>query len=110
MIRSAFVLFVLSVTLGVAQDAAKPDPADASRRLRDQTDKVFAKWDSTVSPGCACRHPEIYVSRSRNRTISPTKASGVEVGRNPFGPGTVPSQNNNFSATCPILGSLALVT
>ena len=53
MIRSAFVLFVLSVTLGVAQDAAKPDPADASRRLRDQTDKVFAKWDSTVSPGCA---------------------------------------------------------
>jgi CubicO group peptidase (beta-lactamase class C family) len=53
MIRSAFVLFVLSVTSGVAQDAAKPDPADASRRLRDQTDKVFAKWDSTVSPGCA---------------------------------------------------------
>src|SRR5439155_644378 len=30
-----------------------PDPADASRSLRDQTDKVFAKWDSTVSPGCA---------------------------------------------------------
>jgi CubicO group peptidase (beta-lactamase class C family) len=32
--------------------AAKPDPAAASR-LSDQTDKVFAKWDSTVSPGCA---------------------------------------------------------
>src|SRR5271169_2707439 len=51
--RSAFVLFVLSVISGVAQDAAKPDPADASHRLRDQTDKAFAKWDSTVSPGCA---------------------------------------------------------
>ena len=53
MIRSAFVLFVLLVISGVAQEAAKPDPAAASRRLRDQTDKVFAKWDSTVSPGCA---------------------------------------------------------
>jgi len=52
-IRSAFVLFVLFVSSGVAQDAAKLDPADASLRLRDQTDKVFAKWDSTVSPGCA---------------------------------------------------------
>jgi len=52
-IRSAFVLFVLLVISGVAQEAAKPDPAAASRRLRDQTDKVFAKWDSTVSPGCA---------------------------------------------------------
>ena len=52
MIRSAFILFVLSVISGVAQDAAKTDPAAASR-LRDQTGKVFAKWDSTVSPGCA---------------------------------------------------------
>jgi CubicO group peptidase (beta-lactamase class C family) len=52
-IRSAFVLFALSVISGVAQDAAKPDPAAASSRLRDQTDKVFAKWDSTVSPGCS---------------------------------------------------------
>ena len=53
MIRSAFVLFMLSGISGVAQDAAKADPAAASRLLHDQTDKVFAKWDSTVSPGCA---------------------------------------------------------
>ncbi|PYT22945.1 MAG: hypothetical protein DMG57_33630 [Acidobacteria bacterium] len=33
--------------------AAEPDPGAGSRSLRDQTDKVFAKWDSTVSPGCA---------------------------------------------------------
>ena len=51
--RSAFVLFMLSGISGVAQDAAKADPAAASRLLHDQTDKVFAKWDSTVSPGCA---------------------------------------------------------
>jgi CubicO group peptidase (beta-lactamase class C family) len=52
-IRSAFVLCVLSVISSVAQDRAKPDPDAAARRLHDQTDKVFAKWDSTVSPGCA---------------------------------------------------------
>jgi CubicO group peptidase (beta-lactamase class C family) len=34
-------------------DFSKPDPGAASRLLREQTDKVFAKRDSTVSPGCA---------------------------------------------------------
>jgi len=53
-IRSAIVLFLLPLISAVAQDAApKPDPAAAARLLRDQTDKVFSKWDSTVSPGCA---------------------------------------------------------
>jgi CubicO group peptidase (beta-lactamase class C family) len=52
-IRSACVLCVLSVISAVAQETAKPDPAASARGLRDQTDKVFTKWDSTVSPGCA---------------------------------------------------------
>jgi CubicO group peptidase (beta-lactamase class C family) len=51
--RSAFVVCVLSVVAGFAQDAGRPDPAAASSHLRDPTDKVFAKWDSTVTPGCA---------------------------------------------------------
>jgi hypothetical protein len=26
---------------------------DATPTLAEQTDKIFAKWDSTVTPGCA---------------------------------------------------------
>lgn len=54
MIRYALVLFALPVISAVAQNTAAAEPqAAASRRLRDETDKVFAKWDSTMSPGCA---------------------------------------------------------
>jgi CubicO group peptidase (beta-lactamase class C family) len=52
-IRFAVVVSALAVFPAVAQEAPKSDPATASRRLHDQTDKVFAKWDSTVTPGCA---------------------------------------------------------
>ncbi len=45
MIRSIVLLSVLAVS-AAAQQAANTS-------LRDQTDKVFAKWDSTVTPGCA---------------------------------------------------------
>ncbi|HKW97887.1 MAG TPA: serine hydrolase domain-containing protein [Bryobacteraceae bacterium] len=51
MIRSLVALFALSVITAAAQETPKPD--QAANALRDQTDKVFAKWDSTVSPGCA---------------------------------------------------------
>src|SRR5690348_9117958 len=52
MIRSAVVLLLVAIVSAAAQEAAKPDQ-EASRRLPDEVDKVFAKWDSTVSPGCA---------------------------------------------------------
>ncbi len=42
-IRHALTIAVLASLPAAAQDA----------HLRDQTDKVFAKWDSTVSPGCS---------------------------------------------------------
>jgi CubicO group peptidase (beta-lactamase class C family) len=51
MIRATlFLVFALGST--VAQDSAAAQDA-ASRALHEQVDKVFAKWDSTVSPGCA---------------------------------------------------------
>lgn len=53
MIRFAFAVCFLAVVSAVAQEAPKADQATASRRLHDQTDKVFAKWDSTLTPGCA---------------------------------------------------------
>jgi len=48
--RSPAVLSAVVFAIAVAQEPAKP--ADATL-LRAQTDKVFAKWDSTYSPGCA---------------------------------------------------------
>src|ERR1700722_13508024 len=51
--RSTIVISVLTVVSAVAQEVPNADKEAASRRLRDQTDKVFAKWDSTVTPGCA---------------------------------------------------------
>jgi CubicO group peptidase (beta-lactamase class C family) len=51
MIRAAALLFLAS-TLTLAQDAPAAKN-EASRDLHQQVDKVFAKWDSTVSPGCA---------------------------------------------------------
>jgi CubicO group peptidase (beta-lactamase class C family) len=52
-IRFVVVVSVLAIFPAVAQEAPKTDQAAASRRLHEQTDKVFAKWDSTVTPGCA---------------------------------------------------------
>lgn len=48
-----FVL-VLLITLGsaVAQDSSAANKA-AAGKLTDQIDKLFAKWNSAVSPGCA---------------------------------------------------------
>jgi CubicO group peptidase (beta-lactamase class C family) len=48
MIRSA-ALFFLSSALALAQVA----PLAKDQALHRQVDKVFAKWDSTTSPGCA---------------------------------------------------------
>ena len=53
MIRSTVLLSIVAVVSAVAQDTPKPGPDAVSRALEDQTDKVFAKWDSTVTPGCA---------------------------------------------------------
>lgn len=53
MIRSSVVLFVLAVVAAVAQDAAKSNQDALFQRQREQTDKIFARWDSTVTPGCA---------------------------------------------------------
>jgi CubicO group peptidase (beta-lactamase class C family) len=47
MIRAAALLFLASA-LTLAQDAPK-----AINDLHQRVDGVFAKWDSTVSPGCA---------------------------------------------------------
>ncbi|MEO8657347.1 MAG: serine hydrolase domain-containing protein [Bryobacteraceae bacterium] len=49
MIRSIAILALFSGVSASAQVTAKASP-DA---LRDQTDQVFAKWNSTVTPGCA---------------------------------------------------------
>ena len=46
MIRSTALICLLALVPLAAQETAKPDP-------HEQTDKVFAKWDSTVTPGCA---------------------------------------------------------
>jgi len=49
----AGVLLLFAIGAAVAQDAAKVDKNLALRDLHGRVDKVFAKWDSTVSPGCA---------------------------------------------------------
>jgi len=51
-IRSALVS-VVTVLSTVAQPAPRPDQDTVSGVLRDQIDKVFARWDSTLTPGCA---------------------------------------------------------
>jgi len=51
-IRAAIFLF-LAIGSAVAPDAAPAGDTTVSRGLHEQVDKVFAKWDSTVSPGCA---------------------------------------------------------
>jgi len=48
-IRTIAIVSLFTAVSAWAQATAKAGP-DA---LRDQTDKVFAKWDSTVTPGCA---------------------------------------------------------
>ena len=45
MMRFAVFLLMAAMVPAVGQDAAQP--------MRDETDKVFAKWNSTVTPGCA---------------------------------------------------------
>jgi len=45
------LLFALCVR-GLAQESTAGGKADFPR-LQGETDKVFAKWDSTLSPGCA---------------------------------------------------------
>lgn len=52
MIRAA-VLLSLAIGSTVAQETAPAAENAASRALHEQVDKVFAKWDTTVSPGCA---------------------------------------------------------
>src|SRR5271170_6831315 len=49
----AGVLLLFAIGAAVAQDAAKVDKNLALRDLHGRVDKVFAKWDSTTSPGCA---------------------------------------------------------
>src|SRR5271170_5306364 len=49
----AGVLLLFAIGAAVAQDAAKVDKNLALRDLHGRVDKVFEKWDSTVSPGCA---------------------------------------------------------
>jgi len=51
-VTRAAILFFLAIASAAAQDSASPkQPTD--RVLHEQVDKVFAKWDSTTSPGCA---------------------------------------------------------
>ena len=47
------ILVSLAVGSVVALTGATADKDAASKGLSEQVDKVFAKWDSTVSPGCA---------------------------------------------------------
>jgi CubicO group peptidase (beta-lactamase class C family) len=51
-IRSAILLF-LTISSAIAQDAATIDKSPATQRTHQQVDRVFGKWDSTASPGCA---------------------------------------------------------
>jgi CubicO group peptidase (beta-lactamase class C family) len=51
-IRAA-ILPLLTIGLTVVSSAATADKDTVLRALRGQVDKVFAKWDSTTSPGCA---------------------------------------------------------
>lgn len=52
MMRAAIFLF-LAIGSATAQDAATADKNAALRDLHVRVDKVFARWDSTLSPGCA---------------------------------------------------------
>ena len=52
MIRAANLIF-LAICLTVAPDVAMAGKNIVLPDLHEQVDKVFAKWDSTVSPGCA---------------------------------------------------------
>jgi CubicO group peptidase (beta-lactamase class C family) len=52
MIRATVILF-LAISSTIAHDGARADKTEASRDLHEQVDQVFAKWDSTTSPGCA---------------------------------------------------------
>lgn len=52
LIRAAIVFF-LAIGPSIAQDAAAAAKNTALRSLHEQVDRVFVKWDSTVSPGCA---------------------------------------------------------
>ena len=52
MIRAALILF-FAIGSSMAHDAPATDKNKAQRDLHDRVDKIFAKWDSTVSPGCA---------------------------------------------------------
>ena len=52
MFRAA-ILLSLAVGSVKAQIATPVNPKEVARALDEQVDKVFAKWDSTVSPGCA---------------------------------------------------------
>jgi CubicO group peptidase (beta-lactamase class C family) len=51
-IRAAIVL-ILAIGSAVVPEAALADNNTDLRGLHEQVDKVFAMWDSTVSPGCA---------------------------------------------------------
>ena len=51
-IRAATTLF-LGIGLMVAQDTAIVNKSTTSRATHEQVNKIFAKWDSTTSPGCA---------------------------------------------------------
>ncbi|HTQ57384.1 MAG TPA: hypothetical protein VMI94_23100 [Bryobacteraceae bacterium] len=44
--KAAILLLAAFASAGLAQVPASPD-------RHDQVDKIFAKWDSTISPGCA---------------------------------------------------------
>jgi CubicO group peptidase (beta-lactamase class C family) len=48
----AAILFFLAIASVLAQDSASSKQSP-DRTLHEQVDKVFAKWDSTASPGCA---------------------------------------------------------
>jgi CubicO group peptidase (beta-lactamase class C family) len=52
MIRAGVLLFFVIGSV-VGQDAATADKNKALRDVHERVDKVFVKWDSTVSPGCA---------------------------------------------------------
>ena len=52
MVRNTFLL-LLAIGLTVAPNAASAGQDTALRSRHEQVDKVFAEWDTTVSPGCA---------------------------------------------------------
>jgi CubicO group peptidase (beta-lactamase class C family) len=52
MIRATAMVLLASASL-LAGDTAKTGKNTAGRELQERVDKVFAKWDSTHTPGCA---------------------------------------------------------